>query len=173
MLYLINQINHFNFMKKTILVFLLLAGGGMILSTLMSSGGSTGGQVTYEQAPPIPLNFYVQKLSASSSTSSRNMIMRVKYYADSTLPDEIDLFEAGILTRTLKDDGVFPDLTAGDFNYATYYYQTITSFLADISALETTMSTNGGVYNWEGHDAEFKTYSSSNNFNVSAFNNFE
>lgn len=160
-------------MKKVIFTLFMLAGGGVILSTLMSSGGSTGGQVTYEQAPPIPLNYYVQKLPSTSSTSSQNMILRVKYFADSTLPDEIDLFEGGSLTRTLKDDGVFPDITAGDFTYATYYYQTITSFLADISALESNMLTKGGVFNWEGHDGEFIPYSSSNLFNVAGFVNGE
>ncbi|MCC7453471.1 MAG: hypothetical protein IT222_04835, partial [Crocinitomix sp.] len=156
-------------MKKVIFTLFMLAGGGVILSTLMSSGGSTGGQVTYEQAPPIPEKIFLQKLSSATS-SGATMIMRIQYVADSLLPDELDIFENSIHTKTLKDDGVFPDIVAGDFIYATYLVQSITGFLGIVSTLESQLATNGGVYKFIGHDGEFINKGRISKFDSAAFN---
>nr|MBP6314196.1 hypothetical protein [Chitinophagaceae bacterium] len=112
----------------------------------------------------------MQKLD-SVTTNGNNMILRVEYYADSALPDAIDIYEGGTHTKTLKDDGIFPDSTAGDFIYATYLTQSISGFLGDIASREAKIISDGGVYNFEGHDGEFIKSVDIPAFNVTAFNN--
>ncbi len=134
----------------------------------MSTDGATSGQGAYEQEPPIAKNFFVQKLDSATSDGS-NMILRVEYYVDSLLPASLDIYEGGIHTKTLKDDGVFPDSKAGDFIYATYITQSISGFLGDIASREAKIANDGGVFYFEGHDGEFIKSVNVPSFDVTAF----
>lgn len=139
---------------------------------ILSSQNSLSNQAMYEQQPPIAKSAFVQKL-ASPLSNGNNMILRIEYYADSTLPDIIELYSNGNIAYTLKDNGVFPYSVAGDFNYATYINENISNFLGKISSLETQIQNKGGVFQFEGHDGMFVKSDSIGLFNVEAFNNHE
>lgn len=143
----------------------------MIVSTLTSTTGQYNGQDTFEQQPPIPEAFYVQQLSTPLNNGD-NMIVRVKYYVDSALTNKIDIYDSNSVVKTLRDDGVFPDSVAGDYNYAMYIKEDIGRFKAEIASLESKLTTDGGVIHFDGHSGQFIQNNDIPRFDVNGFDHF-
>jgi len=114
----------------------------------------------------------VQKL-VDLTENGENMILRVKYYVDSTLPKDIYIFERVEHTVTLRDDGVYPDSVSGDFIYSTYILEDIDEFVAEITVRDDKILSDSGVYHFDGHDGKFVPSTDVPLFNYKGFNNYE
>ncbi len=137
---------------------------------LLMANGRGNIQASFEQQPPIPETFYVQQIK-DAADGENNLILRVKYYDDPSLPEDINLF-FGSTTLTLKDDGVFPDLEPGDFNYAVSYLEDIPAFIEHIQMLEETAKNQGGIYHFTGRNGNFILPDNIPLFEVEKFNGF-
>jgi hypothetical protein len=157
---------NFNFLKsKMIFIFLFLACGTFIIL----SADDFVNQASFEQEPPIPEHFYVQK--ANSTDGKNNMIVRIKYANDPGLAPHISANYTQHEMIDLNDSGEFPDLIAGDFIYSTFVQEDISVFLNQINAQQIKLQTDGGVFNFKGHTGEFINASAVPIFQEDQFNN--
>jgi hypothetical protein len=108
-------------------------------------------QIAFEQNPPYPVKFWVQKL-ATSTSRGENLIFKVKYESDSRLPSFIDLYGNSVsIQYTLRDDGKYPDDIAGDGKYACLKKENIPNLLGEINAMKSKITAKGYVTNFNGH----------------------
>lgn len=155
----VNSINLLSFLKnlpyeKTYLWRIgAHRGGGVIFTTLTATETENNNQLIFEQQPPIPVGYFVQKLATPRPEG--NMILTVQYYPDASLPQELNIFFNGNVDVTLKDDGEYPDAVEGDYKYACVLQQDIQQFVADIQERESLIQAQGGVYHFSGHDGKF------------------
>jgi len=129
-------------------------------------------EVTYDQSaferfPPVPTQFWVQKLVTPLSDSS-NMIIRIKYVSDTVLPSSITMYINGGNT-IFHDDGTGPDSVSGDGVYAAYLKENITSFLTSVQSLHDNLATKGSFTTFTGHFGQVNTTTPI--FDVENFNN--
>ncbi|MEY4875616.1 MAG: hypothetical protein RL708_765 [Bacteroidota bacterium] len=108
----------------------------------------------FEQEPPIPQAYYVQKLP-QPTTEGQNIIFSVTYLAEPNLPEKLYLNPIGNQNLILHDDGKYPDLVAGDLKYSTLMTEDIQTFKDQIHRLEDKIDADGGVISFTGHDGHF------------------
>jgi len=79
-------------MRNTLITTLLI-GGGILLTLLLTSTDDPidDTQQSFEQHPPIAVNFWVQKINNPGDES--NIIFRVEYTSDAALPEQIKLYQ--------------------------------------------------------------------------------
>lgn len=120
----------------------------------------------------MPQRYTIQKLQTPLS-NGENLIFRVDFFPDSTLPQIIDIYYAGNIVYTLKDDGVFPDIVARDFTYSFYIQEDINFLLTKISELETKVMNDGYISHFDGHIASIIKAEDFTLFDKTSFSNFE
>lgn len=126
-------------------------------------------QLAFEQNPPYPVKYWVQKLAAPTS-NGENMIFKVQYISDSKLPYSIDLYGNAISVQyTLKDDGKYPDDIAADGKYACLKKENISDLLSEIKALTSKIQNIGYAYKFRGHSGEIIPFKEILPFNKDAF----
>jgi hypothetical protein len=159
-------------MKKKFLTTMLIMGG--VISTLFfsSSTEEDTSQDTFEQEPPMPMQYKIQKLAAPLSTGE-TMVFRVDYFRDETLPNTIKIYTSGDIDVILKDDGTAPDITAGDFEYATYLKTNPVKFVDLVQSYEQIINEKGSILDFNGHDGKVIPAAEITNFDFIAFNNNE
>jgi len=139
------------------------------LFTLQSNNDPLDSQFSFEQQPPIPEAYYLQKIQQPDDNG--NLILRVKFYDDPELPEEIILHQFGS-GYVLKDNGMGADLVEGDYNYAIILQQDLNLLETDILELENTAFANGGITRFIGHSGEFIEDDEIIAFDFTEFNNF-
>lgn len=143
-------------MKKRAKIALFLSAlAGVILISIQASPpvntGTNGTSRDWERDAPIADSFWVMKLATPLADGS-NMLIKVKYLPDSTLPQTIYVFHDNDYSTAFHDNGVYPDAVASDFVYTTSFYQSdITSFVNQFKSLESTIATSGGYVEFKGH----------------------
>ncbi len=125
---------------------------------------------TFEQHPPIPEKFWVQKLK--KPTNSGSMILSIQFVADKTMPKQLPIYSGKSLQYTLKDDGVYPDKKAADHIYACISKQDPKSFVADYQTSYATIIERGYQINYTGHLGKVLDASRIKPFPIRAFNSF-
>lgn len=111
-------------------------------------------QAGYEQNPPYPVKFWIQKLS-TAGRNGENLIFKVKYESDGALPATIDLYGNSVSVQyTLRDDGTYPDDISKDGKYACLKKEDLTSLLAEINATESRINLRGYVTHFNGHSGQ-------------------
>lgn len=159
---------------------LLLGGLSLSFLGLMSFAyiNGTGGNsvlgssnpATFEQNPPVPLEFRVQKLRTPLANGS-NMILRIRYEDPGyTLPSELDIYQSSGSMTAFHDDGIAPDIVSGDRIYSAYITENINAFVGRVTNLESTLTSKGQYIQFYGHLGEMVT--NIPHFNITAFNNF-
>ena len=125
---------------------------------------------TFEQHPPIPERFWVQKLK--NPTNSGSMILSIQFVADITMPKQLPIYSGRSLQYTLKDDGVYPDEKAADHIYTCISKQDPESFVADYQKNYAKIIERGYQINYTGHLGKVLDASSIKPFPIRAFNSF-
>jgi len=110
-------------------------------------------QTAFAQNPPYPIGFWVKKAKILGSRGE-NMIFRVKYESDASLPAKIDYYQNAAVLYTLQDDGIYPDDIAGDKKFACLKKEDFTKLKAEISARQIAINTQGHVIHFTGHSGE-------------------
>ncbi len=123
----------------------------------------------WEQDPPEVDSIWVQKLTAPIS-EGRNMIMRIKYASSRVLPDTIRVYYGASGSVLFNDNGVAPDLVAGDHIYASYLTENLGSFEMQMTALNANLQPLGTVTVFEGHNGKSVPVQL---FDIVGFNNFQ
>ncbi|XZF14088.1 hypothetical protein ACTHGU_20100 [Chitinophagaceae bacterium MMS25-I14] len=160
-------------MKKKIVTVLLLLGGS-ILFIQSAPPPSPDDQLiaTYEQQPPIPKHYWVQKLQQPLADGS-NMTMRIEYEEGVDIPTKLNIYYGDGLDITFHDDGQTPDIKAGDRIYSAYIQEDLQAFTSKLTQLQQTAQQTGSVTAFNGH---LGTVVSANNliqFDQARFDNFE
>lgn len=151
------------------ITFLLMSSKWLDSKPLVTSSAPPPVQIAFEQNPPYPVKYWVQKL-ATPTANGENLIFKVKYISDSRLPSSIDLYGNAVsIQYTLKDDGRYPDDVAGDGKYACLKKENITSFLAEVNTLTSKIQNVGFAYKFRGHSGEIKRFSEITPFNQDLF----
>ncbi|MBK7691157.1 MAG: hypothetical protein IPJ31_08580 [Bacteroidetes bacterium] len=96
--------------NKLISLAIIIIGGVTIFSRMVKSAMYKPPTHSIPNATEV----YNTKLKNPLS-GGQNLIFRVKYFADTTMPQNIDIYHNGNIIYTLKDDGNFPDIIANDF----------------------------------------------------------
>lgn len=159
-------------MKNKFVTTMLIMGG--VISTLFfsSSTEEDTSQDSFEQEPPMPMQYKIQKLAAPLSTGE-TMVFRVDYFKDETLPNTIKIYTSGEIDVILKDDGNAPDIKAGDFEYATYLKTNPVKFVDLVQSYEHIINEKGSILDFNGHDGKVISAAEITNFDFEAFNNNE
>ncbi|MNK09025.1 hypothetical protein D3C87_269730 [compost metagenome] len=140
----------------------------MTNNSLISST-TTSAQIAFEQTPPYPVKYWVQKL-ATPTSRGENLIFRVKYESDSKLPMSIDLYGNSVsIQYKLRDDGRYPDDIAGDGKYACLKKENINALLSEINSLATAIKNARNVVRFRGHTGEVVSFKELLTFNKDAF----
>lgn len=111
---------------------------------------------TLEQTPPEVKNIWVQTLAQPQPGG--NMIMEVEFdtsYCYETIRDTIDLFYDSIQKITFRDQGIYPDVAAGDGIFSTLVFENISAFKSEILAKQTAMAVSGGYFSFTGHSGRW------------------
>ncbi|MEY2828745.1 MAG: hypothetical protein RIQ33_603 [Bacteroidota bacterium] len=126
----------------------------------------------FEQQPPIPEAYYVQKLPQATSEGN-NIIFSVKFLDEPNLPNKLFLNPIENQNLVLQDDGNYPDEIAGDLKYTTLMREDLQLFTNKIHALEDEINADGGVINFTGHDGHFTKPEELVHFDFQKFENNE
>jgi hypothetical protein len=126
---------------------------------------------SFEQSPPIVDKMYLQKLQMPTA-NKENLIIRIQYLPEPNLPASLDIFQNGTKAITLKDNGVYPDLVAGDLIYASYIEENIPSLINNFKDQENIVLAKGGFNKFKGHDGTFVKAGEIKFFNEAEFNSF-
>jgi hypothetical protein len=128
-------------------------------------------QQSFEQPPPIPNKFYVQKLATTLEDGS-NLVFKIDYEPEPGLPIKIDYYANNKIAFTMKDNGIYPDAIANDFKYAVAIKVNIADFKNQIIARESKIIADGGIIHFTGHTGNFNPSSKMIKFNTVAFDGF-
>lgn len=159
-------------MKKIIVLASILMVG-IATSISLSSSSVTSpvvSQSIFEKYPPIPTNFWVQKVQ---NPTDEEMIIRVKYIHDDNLPLTIDLYQGTGVALHLRDDGQYPDVTRGDSIYASLIDQDPQEFVNMYHAQYTAVQSKGHVLTFNGHLGTAIPKEEFRPFNAIGFNSFQ
>ena len=129
--------------------------------------GTGSGTRDFETDPPKPLAIWVQKLATVRSDGS-NVMMRIQYEADSTLPATLSIHYSNGTVVAFHDDGDGADSAAGDFIYSAYLQENISAFTSGVSAMEANLVAQGSFIEFEGHNGHLET--TIPHFDMSRFN---
>lgn len=165
-------------MKRPLI--LLLSGTILLAAFLISS--TSGNQLvqpfpdntqsTFEQYPPYATRFWVQRLQTLTK-NKENLIFRVQYEYDGKLPEQIRIYSASNIELTFKDDGVFPDITAGDKKYAAYKKETLNTMVSTIQNMEAALTNKGYLLHFTGHNGTSVSASGFPHFDLDHFSQYE
>lgn len=122
---------------------LLLGGVSLSFLGLMSfayingTGGNgllgSGNPATFEQNPPVPLEFRVQKLHAPLANGN-NMILGMRCEDPGyILPSELNIYQSSGSMTAFHDDRIAPDVASGDRIYSAYIMENINAFLGRVN----------------------------------------
>lgn len=157
--------------KKTLLAGSIFAALAAFIF-FQSSAPPPANPGSFAQDPPIALKHWVRKISGPPP--NYNMIMKVQFAPDSRLTSNIEISYVQDASVTFHDDGVAPDVTAGDRIYSAYIKENISGFLSQVTArqsyLQTQVTNYGGFLHFTGRAGELITEAPT--FNVAAFNSF-
>lgn len=128
-------------------------------------------QSIFEQTPPYPIKYWIKKLRRPLITGE-NLVFKVQYESDFTLPDKIEIYNAEKIELLLRDDGVAPDNVAGDLIYSCYKNEDITALMTLIAQQESYIATNGGVMHFNGHTGTLVPSSDYKSFDTKKFNEY-
>jgi hypothetical protein len=147
--------------------------GGVIFTTLTSSDNEINTQIArLEQRPPLVKQVKVQKL-ITPLENGNNMILRIKYYEDPTIPKKLNIYDDVNYILALKDDGIAPDIEANDFIYASYLKQDLNKFVNEIKEKENYVTSKGGFIKFDGHNGNFIDAKNITLFNLNTWNQNE
>jgi hypothetical protein len=125
-------------------------------------------QKSFEQQPPIPNKFILQKI-ANPTSNGNNVIFKIDYEPELGLPIKIDYFSNNNIAFTMKDDGIFPDAIANDYRYCVAIKIDLIDFKNKIIERENKIIADGGSLHFYGHSGTFNSSSKLIKFNFSAF----
>ncbi len=139
------------FTLLTIVVFSCITFTSM--SPLPPPSGSDGGSSVrdFHNDPPIPLNFWVTKMT--DSTLPGNMLLEIEFAEDTTLPDSLLIYYAGDST-IFRDNGTNGDSIADDYVYSAYIAEDTAAFHAGITKVTDSLESWGAFTVFNGHTGQ-------------------
>ena len=127
--------------------------------------GGGSGATDLHDVPPIVTNIWVQKILDSSKPG--NVLMRIQYMEDSTLPDSIMIYHLGD-SSLFHDDGLNGDSIAGDNIYAAYLTEDTDAFTTQMEKMNDSLEARGSYIIFHGHDGK-KVTSDMPHFDLTGF----
>src|SRR4051812_19749875 len=94
-------------MKKKLIIITLLSGVVSLIAFLPAPPPPSP-TIYYEQTPPYPSQFWVQKL-ATPLVTGENVIMRIQYEPGVDVPAKMDIYNGAGNAINFHDDGIAPD----------------------------------------------------------------
>lgn len=139
----------------------------IVLTSLVSSDSNPP---IFEQEPPIPLEFWVQKVE--NPVNGHVLKLKVKFHQD-TDQSEVKLYRGNSFVCCVKDDGVSPDACANDKLFTACVQQNADDFLQDILNRQNEIESKEFVTRYTGHIGELIETSTLTKFDKQGFNNFQ
>jgi|GEM_PF-780855 len=128
-------------------------------------------QADFHQHPPFVKKIWIKKVQHPGSQG--NIIMRIEYEQDRTLPAILNINYTDNNSIAFYDNGQAPDVTAGDLIYAAYVTDNINSLTNRLQTLQNNLLTQGEYTHFVGHVANIMNAEKDLiPFDFDRFNNF-
>lgn len=138
---------------------------------LLSSSLSTNFEpLIFEQSPPIALAYSVQKVAVPQN--NHDLSVRIKFLKDFE-EKELTIYTGKTASLLLKDDGVYPNETAGDYIFSAFSEQAAASFLQEVLERQQRLIDQKNIIEFTGHLARMVNTEGMELFDKEAFSNFQ